>query len=642
MAQIKISALGTGTPQGTDLTPATDTTDLTQAASGTTKKYVRSDEFNYYMNAQGLATKSATRVATTGALTVVYANGALGVGATLTNAGAMAALTIDGVSLAVSDRVLVKDQAAPAQNGIYTVTTVGSGAVNWVMTRATDYDQAAEIAQYQVVLVNQGTLNAGLAFQQTGTGPWTMGTTAIVFAAFTINSISLPLPLAKGGTSAALTAVTNGIVYSGASALAITAAGNNGILVTSAAGLPSIGNTVLADLTINTVTVGLGTASIATNTAVGTSSLSAVTTASQSVAVGYQALQANTTGIGATAVGHQALNANTTGTASTAIGSNCLPLCNGNNNTAVGSGSGLVVSTGAGNTLVGTSAGSPLTTGSSNTIIGTNSGTILVSGSDNILIGGSCQTNNAASTGTIGIGQLAVTEIATGLTSGDAGPGIAIGSATYPVGFRGDGTIYSGGTGRGYWRLKVNGTKYLSPLFIDGTLTARASMTTDTNGSPILTGAMADGAIVIGATAGNPTAGTITAGTGITVTNAANSITLAVSGGGLATATIAGTTQSAAVNTTYIALNVGQTTLNLPAVYAVGDIIRLVGSTANTGGWIVTAAAGDTVRVLNSTTSAGGTVTSTAQAGEVIEIICDVANTSWITTSFVSTLLTTA
>ena len=130
----------------------------------------------------------------------------------------------------------------------------------------------------------------------------------------------------------------------------------------------------------------------------------------------------------------------------------------------------------------------------------------------------------------------------------------------------------------------------------------------------------------------------VIAGIGISKTNN----TINATGGGLATVTIAGTSQNAAVNTQYIALNAGQTTVTLPATCAVGDIVCLVGSTANTGGWILDAPAGDTIRVLNSTTSAGGTVTSTAQAGECIEVICDVANTSWVARYFVSTVLTTA
>lgn len=189
MAQVIISHLpplpngtGSGSPKGTDLTPATDTTDLTEAASGTTKKYTRSAEFNFYLTAQGFTTKTAVLGATTVALTVVYANGAAGVGATLTNAGAQAAFTVDGVTFAVGDRVLVKNQASTFQNGIYTVTTLGTGATNWVLTRATDYDQAAEIAEDQVILVNLGTVSAGLAYQESSPGPFVIGTSAITFS----------------------------------------------------------------------------------------------------------------------------------------------------------------------------------------------------------------------------------------------------------------------------------------------------------------------------------------------------------------------------------------------------------------------------------------------------------------------------
>lgn len=193
MAQIQISHLppapngtGSGTPKGTDLTPATDTTDTTEAPSGTTKKYTRAAEFNYVLSALGYTTLTAARLASTTALTVTYANGALGVGATLTNAAAQVALSLDGVAVAVSDRVLIWNQASQFQNGIYTVTNIGSGATNWVLTRATDYDQAAEIAQGQVLLINQGATYTGKAFQQVGFGPWTMGTTAIVFELFNI------------------------------------------------------------------------------------------------------------------------------------------------------------------------------------------------------------------------------------------------------------------------------------------------------------------------------------------------------------------------------------------------------------------------------------------------------------------------
>lgn len=220
MAQIKISALTTGSPKGTDLTPATDTTDTTQAASGTTKKYIRSDELNFYLTAQGLRTLQACRVGTVSALTVVYANGVLGVGATLTNAGAQAAITIDSVTLALGDRVLVKNQATQAQNGIYTVTALGSGATNWVMTRATDYDQAAEIEEDDVVLVNQGTVNAGLLFQETGAGPFTIGTTAIIFTQYSTANVSFTW-VSVTATSQQM-AVNNGYITNNAGLVTVT------------------------------------------------------------------------------------------------------------------------------------------------------------------------------------------------------------------------------------------------------------------------------------------------------------------------------------------------------------------------------------------------------------------------------------
>jgi hypothetical protein len=82
----------------------------------------------------GLSLHNSVKCATTATLTVTYANGTAGVGATLTNAGAQAAFAVDGVTPSVGDRVLVKDQSTTFQNGIYTLTTAGSGATNWVLT----------------------------------------------------------------------------------------------------------------------------------------------------------------------------------------------------------------------------------------------------------------------------------------------------------------------------------------------------------------------------------------------------------------------------------------------------------------------------------------------------------------------------
>lgn len=150
--------------------------DPTTNLMAATKQYVDSV-------ASGLNVQPSCVVATTVALTVTYLNGASGVGASLTNAGVQAALSIDGVSLSVGQRVLVKNQASTFQNGIYTVTNIGSGATNWIMTRATDYDTAAEITPGDFVLILSGSLNAQTQWVQTATVV-TVGTDAITWDQF--------------------------------------------------------------------------------------------------------------------------------------------------------------------------------------------------------------------------------------------------------------------------------------------------------------------------------------------------------------------------------------------------------------------------------------------------------------------------
>jgi hypothetical protein len=150
----------------------------------------------------GLNIQGSCVCATTTALTVVYNNGSSGVGATLTNAGAQAVLTLDGVSPSVGQRVLVKNQSSSSQNGIYTVTNVGSVSTNWVMTRATDYDTAAEIQKGDLVILTGGTTQSESSWVQTATVV-TVGTDPITFVQFTA---SLPVNVASGGTG--LTSLT--------------------------------------------------------------------------------------------------------------------------------------------------------------------------------------------------------------------------------------------------------------------------------------------------------------------------------------------------------------------------------------------------------------------------------------------------
>jgi len=134
--------------------------------------------------AQGLDTKPSCKLATTGNLTATYSNGSLGVGATLTNSGTQATLTIDSTAANLNDRVLVKDQTTRTQNGIYVVTNVGGASSNWVLTRATPEDQPAELSGGAFVFVEEGVLNANNGYTFTHTGQPTFGTTNLDVSQF--------------------------------------------------------------------------------------------------------------------------------------------------------------------------------------------------------------------------------------------------------------------------------------------------------------------------------------------------------------------------------------------------------------------------------------------------------------------------
>jgi hypothetical protein len=87
--------------------------------------------------------------------------------------------TLDGVTLATGDRVLVKNQSTGSQNGIYVVKA--SGAPD----RSTDADTGAELTSNFAVFVEEGTANADQGYVLTNDGAITVGTTALTFTQFT-------------------------------------------------------------------------------------------------------------------------------------------------------------------------------------------------------------------------------------------------------------------------------------------------------------------------------------------------------------------------------------------------------------------------------------------------------------------------
>ncbi len=158
--------------------------------------------------------KDAVRVATTGALPAsTYNNGASGVGATLTADANGALPSIDGVGLSVGNRLLVKNQVAGLQNGIYTVTDLGSVGTPWVLTRAVDADVNAEVTQGLFTIASEGSTLAQQGFMLTTSDPITVGTTALSFTKFG-EVVIAGSGITKTGTTLAVDA-GDGLTFSG-------------------------------------------------------------------------------------------------------------------------------------------------------------------------------------------------------------------------------------------------------------------------------------------------------------------------------------------------------------------------------------------------------------------------------------------
>ena len=244
-------ALGATTSTLTGLTSGAVTQDPVSALQWATKQYVDAVAEGLHIHASCAAATTGTLASITGG-TVTYNNGTAGVGATLTLSVALTVL--DGYTLLNGDRVLVKNEATQANNGIYTWATGGT-----VLTRATDFDTAAEMASGDFTFVVNGTLYANTGWVQTdpvtvvgtspvtwvqfsGAGAYTAGTGLTLTG--TQFSLTNPVAINLGGTgqataSAAFNALspitTTGdlILGNGTNSATRLAIGANGYLLTS-------------------------------------------------------------------------------------------------------------------------------------------------------------------------------------------------------------------------------------------------------------------------------------------------------------------------------------------------------------------------------------------------------------------------
>jgi len=220
------------------LVSVTLTQDPSADLQAATKQYVdakASTGLAYHAPVQAATTQSLA--AQTGG-TVTYNNGTAGVGATITLSVAL--ITLDGYSLANTNRILVKDEVNQAYNGVYTWATGGT-----VLTRATDADTYGsgvnQLSQNDYFFVQNGTVNKGSSFVVTTVGTITFGTTAITFAEFSNSQVY------SAGTGLTLTGTTFSITNTGVSANSYGVAASVPTIAINAQGqITSASNTAIA------------------------------------------------------------------------------------------------------------------------------------------------------------------------------------------------------------------------------------------------------------------------------------------------------------------------------------------------------------------------------------------------------------
>lgn len=142
--------------------------------------------------AAGLDFKESVTCATTADMGATYAAGG---GAAGNGQFTSVPATIDGVTLATGDRVLVKNESAATENGIYVVT-----ATTTIIDRATDHDSDAEVSAGNFTFVEEGTVNADTGWVLQGPDPLTINTSALDWVLFsTSGTLIAGIGLVKNG-----------------------------------------------------------------------------------------------------------------------------------------------------------------------------------------------------------------------------------------------------------------------------------------------------------------------------------------------------------------------------------------------------------------------------------------------------------
>lgn len=340
------------------------------ASDATPKSYVDAA-------ATGFNVHAPARLVSTVNLASNYNNGSSGVNATLTSTG-VGALLIDGVAVALTNRVLLTAQAPALRNGVYDVIDTGSAGTPWILRRSSDFDNSptGEVKAGDFVFITAGTTLASTGWVLTGagTGPGNsiiIGTDSLNFAQFS-----------SAGTYTAGTGLNLiGNTFSNTGVLTATG-GLTGLTFT-----PSAGNVVLGGV-LNVANGGTGLSSLTSGGIVYANTATTTTTTgpgaagdlliSNGTAPTYQTLTGDATitsgGVinvnritGAAGAGGTGMRVASTGSSIFVGYTATVPT--GSSNTAMGS-TALNAVTGGGNSAFGSGAGASVVGGTNNTFLG--------------------------------------------------------------------------------------------------------------------------------------------------------------------------------------------------------------------------------------------------------------------------------
>lgn len=470
--------------------------------------------------------------------------------------------------------------------------------------------------------------------------------------------VSVPVPLSQGGTGANLTASNGGIVYStaanmqilsgtatarqivlsgsntapawssatypatttinqllyssSANTIAGLATANNGVLVTSAGGVPSIGSTLPAAVQANITAVGI----IASGTWNGSTITVPYGGTGDTSFTAYSVICGGTTSTGAL-----------------------------QNVSGVGSANQVLVSNG------------PAALPSWQSVPGVVPAALTKTDDTNVtlLLGGTPATALLQSVSlTLGwAGQLSLARGGTNANLTASNGGIFYSTATAGAILAGTATanqvLLSGSSTTPAWSTAtypatttINQLLYSSANNVISGVTAANSavLVSNSSGVPAWSSTMTNGQVIIGSTGATPVAATLTAGAGVTISNGAGSITIASSGGGFSWTHVTGTSQAMVSNNGYVADNAGLVTLTLPATAVIGDALAIMGRGA--GGWKITYTTNQYIQVGSSgSTVTSGNIASTNRF-DSIYLVCIDTNNGWSTLGGAQGIITVA